>query len=215
MTHWCGASFWPLRRSQLLSKISGSLGQAGIPPLATLFILSSFTEVLGGLQEMMSLSNTRPCARCEVRAQIDLTVTFVLTEGCFGYALCVSSRDSSFPSSSVWTPEDPLGSRHRPGAPTRRGQQTKWQAPSPLGSSQGPLGPVCLFYSPVLTRVFNFSFTSSVALTFNNTTKICSWQSWFRPQNHSRRRSWLTLSALQAVWSPSALSELGWSGGEA
>lgn len=122
-------------------------------------------------------------------------------------ALCVFSPETlSFPSSSVWTAEDPLGSRHRPGAPTRRRQQTKWQAPPPLGSSQGPLGPVCLFYSPVLTRVFNFSFTSSVALTFNNTTKICSWQSWFRPQNHSGRRSWLTLSALQAVWSPSALS---------
>ena len=105
----------------------------------------------------------------------------------------------------MWTPEDPLGSRHRQGAPTRRGQQTEWQAPPPLGSSQGPLGSVCPFYSPVLTRVFNFSFTSRVALTFNNTTKICSWQSWFRPQNHSRRRSWLTLSALQAVCSPSAL----------
>lgn len=69
----------------------------------------------------------------------------------------------------------------------------------------GASRPSCLFYSLVLPRVFNFSFTSSVALTFNNTTKICSWQSWFRPQNHSGRRSWLTLSALQAVWSPSAL----------
>lgn len=74
--------------------------------------------------------------------------------------------------------------------------------------------PVRLFYRPSLMRAFNFSFTSSVTPTFNNTP--CARQK-FAPGNHgfdhktaAGRRSWLTLSALQAVWSP-ALREIRWS----
>lgn len=64
-------------------------------------------------------------------------------------------------------------------------------------------------------RALNFSFTSSVTPTFNNTP--CARQK-FAPGNHGfdhktavGRRSWLTLSALQAVWSL-ALLEIRWSG---
>lgn len=63
-------------------------------------------------------------------------------------------------------------------------------------------------------RAFNFSFTSSVTPTFNNTP--CARQK-FAPGNHgfdhktaAGRRSWLTLSALPAVWSL-ALLEIRWS----
>lgn len=82
--------------------------------------------------------------------------------------------------------------------------------PPPLGLSQ-PLGPVRLFYSPGLMRAFNFSFTSSLTPTFNNTP--CARQK-FAPGHHgfdhkttAGRRAWLTLSALQAVWCP-ALREI-------
>jgi hypothetical protein len=73
-------------------------------------------------------------------------------------------------------------------------------------SRRGPL-----FYSPSLMRAFNFSFTSSVTPTFNNTP--CARQK-FAPGNHgfdhktAAGRSWLTLSALQAVWSRAA--EIRW-----
>lgn len=64
-------------------------------------------------------------------------------------------------------------------------------------------------------RVFNFSFSSSVALTFNNTPrarqKFAPGNHGFDHKNHSGRRSWLTLSVLQAVWSPELLA-LTWSG---
>lgn len=76
-------------------------------------------------------------------------------------------------------------------------------SPAPLGLSQ-PLRPGRLFYSPGLMRAFNFSFTTGVTPTFNNTP--CARQK-FAPGNHgfdhkttAGRRSWLTLSALQAVW---------------
>lgn len=74
--------------------------------------------------------------------------------------------------------------------------------------------PVPLFYRRSLMRAFNFSFTSSVTPTFNNTP--CARQK-FAPGNHgfdhkttAGRRSWLTLSVLQAVWSL-ALLEIRWS----
>lgn len=134
--------------------------------------------------------------------------------------------------SSVWDPGDPFGSRHPAGggpslAVAGAGGGVCPRAPcpgspAPLGLSR-PLRPVRLVYSPGLMRAFNFSFTTSVTPTFNNTP--CARQK-FAPGNHgfdhkttAGRRSWLTLSALRAVcrqcsWKSDAVSPLGlWLGG--
>ena len=87
--------------------------------------------------------------------------------------LCFQPCGPSSPSSSsLWSPEDPLGSRHRPvllgegSGPSGRDRRRLGRR----GASR-TVGPVRLFYSPALTRIFNFSFTSSVAPTFNNTPR--------------------------------------------
>lgn len=112
----------------------------------------------------------------------------------------------------AWLQAPERGARGVPGA----SGSVVHPPPPPLGLSQ-PLGPVRLFYSPGLMRAFNFSFTSSLTPTFNNTP--CARQK-FAPGHHgfdhkttAGRRAWLTLSALQAVWSP-ALREIRCSSSE-
>lgn len=126
-------------------------------------------------------------------------------------------------SSSVWIPETLLaaGSGRPRGALPGSGRSLRCvSSPVPAGSP-APLGCLGLsaqsarpFYSPGLMRAFNFSFTTSVTSTSNNTP--CARQK-FAPGNHgfdhkttAGRRSWLTLSAPRAVWSP-ALLEMRWS----
>lgn len=95
-----------------------------------------------------------------------------------------SCTPPSSSSSSVWTLKTLFAPGIQPACSMWGGRSLRSvlcpRSPPPLGLSQ-PLSPVRLFYSPGLMRAFNFSFTTSVTPTFNNTP--CARQK-FAPGNH-------------------------------